>query len=78
MLEVNTIELPLDKNDSVDVMNVIETLTKSGYHCKVTRDEYAYVITYDWEDEEMARYYLYWLNYKEATMIDDNRNSSTT
>ena len=78
MLNVNTIELPLDRNDSVDVMNIIEVLTKSGYHSKISRDEFGYVITYDWEDEELASNYLYWLNYEEATMIDDNRNSSTT
>ena len=78
MSEVNVIELPLDKNDSIDVMNVIEVLTKSGYHCKISRSDFCYVITYDWKNEEFANNYLYWLNYKEATMIDDYRNSSTT
>jgi hypothetical protein len=74
MLNVNTIELPLDRNDSVDVMNIIEVLTKSGYHCKISRNDFGYVITYDWEDEEFASNYLYWLTFQEATMIDDNRN----
>jgi hypothetical protein len=74
MSKVNKIELPLDINDSVDVMNIIEILTKSGYHCKISRDEFGYVITYDWEDEELASNYLYWLTLQEATMIDDNRN----
>ena len=74
MSDVNTIELPLDVTDSVDVMNIIEVLTKSGYHCKISRSDFGYVITYDWEDEELASNYLYWLNYEEATMIDDSRN----